>query len=109
MFQAVRQIPAPTVILNIFDHCISMYDGEHKVHSFRCTEQYRHMAFAQLTYRESLRDIELLSPGSDKPNRQIIRSANQSQYPVSANLFAQGGPCHRCGRLSDRQVMWHQQ
>ena len=40
-----------------FRRCVKRYDGEHKVLSFRCTEQYRCMAFAQLTYRESLRDI----------------------------------------------------
>ena len=38
--------------------CIHRYDGDHKVKLFRCTEQYRCMAFAQLTHRESLRDIE---------------------------------------------------
>ena len=41
-----------------FRRCVKRYDGEHKVKSFRCSEQYRCMAFAQLTYRESLRDIE---------------------------------------------------
>ena len=40
-------------------HCVERYNGEHRVKSFRCTEQYRCMAFAQLTYRESLRDIEI--------------------------------------------------
>ena len=34
------------------------YDGEHKVKQFSCLDQYLCMAFAQLTYRESLRDIE---------------------------------------------------
>ena len=41
-----------------FGRCVKRYDGEYKVKSFRCSEQYRCMAFAQLTYRESLRDIE---------------------------------------------------
>ena len=35
-----------------------MYGGDFRVRSLTCTEQYRAMAFAQLTYRESLRDIE---------------------------------------------------
>ena len=34
------------------------YSGEHKVKWFSCLDQYLCMAFAQLTYRESLRDIE---------------------------------------------------
>ena len=34
------------------------YGGDHRVRTLSCAEQYRSMAFAQLTYRESLRDIE---------------------------------------------------
>jgi uncharacterized protein YndB with AHSA1/START domain len=37
---------------------VARYAGEHKVKSFSCLDQYLCMAFAQLTYRESLRDIE---------------------------------------------------
>src|SRR5437773_5010252 len=36
----------------------SRYAGERKVKSFSCLDQFLCMAFAQLTYRESLRDIE---------------------------------------------------
>lgn len=38
--------------------CVRRYDGEKYVKSFTCMDQYLCMAFAQLTYRESLRDIE---------------------------------------------------
>ncbi len=41
-----------------FRSCVSRYDGEHKVQSFSCRDQYLCMSFAQLTWRESLRDIE---------------------------------------------------
>ena len=44
--------------LTTFRRCVVRYDGEHKVKSFTCLDQYLSMAFAQLTYRESLRDIE---------------------------------------------------
>lgn len=44
--------------LTTFRRCVSRYDGEHKVKHFTCLDQYLCMAFAQLTYRESLRDIE---------------------------------------------------
>jgi len=44
--------------LTTFRRCVARYGGEHKVKSFSCLEQYLCMAFAQLTYRESLRDIE---------------------------------------------------
>jgi transposase len=41
-----------------FHRCVERYDGEHKVKSFSCMDQFLTLAFAQLTYRESLRDIE---------------------------------------------------
>jgi len=43
---------------NEFRKCIARYGGQHKVQSFSCTDQFLCMAFAQLSYRESLRDIE---------------------------------------------------
>jgi Domain of unknown function (DUF4372)/Transposase DDE domain len=44
--------------LHTFRRCVARYRGHHKVKSFSCLNQYLCMAFAQLTYRESLRDIE---------------------------------------------------
>jgi hypothetical protein len=44
--------------LSTFRRCVQLYDGERKVKSFSCLDQFLCMAFAQLTYRESLRDIE---------------------------------------------------
>src|SRR6266568_8607055 len=41
-----------------FRHCVNRYQGNRKVSSFSCLDQFLAMAFAQLTYRESLRDIE---------------------------------------------------
>jgi len=41
-----------------FDTCVRRYGGDHKIKTFPCGEHLRVMAFAQLTYRESLRDIE---------------------------------------------------
>jgi transposase len=41
-----------------FHRCVERYGGEHKVKSFSCMDQFLALAFAQLTYRESLRDIE---------------------------------------------------
>jgi hypothetical protein len=40
-----------------FQTCTDRYRGDWKVHQFKCAEYFRVMAFAQLTYRESLRDI----------------------------------------------------
>jgi len=44
--------------LHTFRRCVSRYQGNYKVKRFTCRDQYYAMAFAQLTYRESLRDIE---------------------------------------------------
>jgi hypothetical protein len=44
--------------LSTFHRCVDRYGGHHKVQRFSCLDQYLGMAFAQLTYRESLRDIE---------------------------------------------------
>lgn len=44
--------------LRDFRACVARYDGHHKVQSFSCLDQFLTLAFAQLTYRESLRDIE---------------------------------------------------
>ena len=41
-----------------FARIVERYGGDRYVKSLRCTEHFRVMAFAQLTYRESLRDIE---------------------------------------------------
>jgi transposase len=41
-----------------FARLVERYSGDRRVRSLTCAEQYRAMAFAQLTYRESLRDIE---------------------------------------------------
>jgi len=43
--------------LHQFRRCVARYDGNRKVQSFTCMDQFLCMAFAQLTYRESLRDI----------------------------------------------------
>ena len=41
-----------------FNLCVDRYDGNRRVRQFSCRDQFLCMAFAQLTYRESLRDIE---------------------------------------------------
>ena len=51
--QMMQHLPLTT-----FRRCVSRYRGERKLHSFSCLDQFLCMAFAQLTFRESLRDIE---------------------------------------------------
>ena len=47
-----------TIPLRHFHRCVDRYGGDYKVKSFSCLDQFLTLAFAQLTYRESLRDIE---------------------------------------------------
>jgi hypothetical protein len=51
--QMMQHLPLTT-----FRRCVTRYQGEHRVQSFSCLDQFLCMAFAQLTFRESLRDIE---------------------------------------------------
>ena len=51
--QVMRHLP-----WHRFHRIVQHYRGDYKVKSFRCADHYRVMAFAQLTFRESLRDIE---------------------------------------------------
>jgi len=51
--QVMQHLPQTT-----FRRCASRYQGEYRVQSFSCLDQFLCMAFAQLTFRESLRDIE---------------------------------------------------
>lgn len=45
--------------LSTFRRCVAAHRGDHKVQEFTCLDQFFAMAFAQLTARESLRDIEV--------------------------------------------------
>ena len=57
--QVMRFLP-----LRAFHRCVARYKGEYKVQKFDCLDQFLCMAFAQLTYRESLRDIEVCLRGN---------------------------------------------
>lgn len=72
-----------------FARIVYRYGGDSRVRSLACTEQFRAMAFAQLTYRESLRDIEtcllanqakLYSMGFRSPvKRSTLADANEGR------------------------------
>lgn len=72
-----------------FARIVTRYGGDTRVRSLACTEQFRAMAFAQLTYRESLRDIEacllanqakLYSMGFRAPvRRSTLADANEGR------------------------------
>ena len=72
--------------LTTFRRCVARYSGEHKVKSFSCLDQYLCMAFAQLTYRESLRDIEAcLRAQADKLYHMGIRGRVSRSTLADAN------------------------
>jgi hypothetical protein len=72
-----------------FARSVARYGGDRRVRSLTCAEQFRAMAFAQLTYRESLRDIEaclnsqppkLYPMGFRSPvRRSTLAEANESR------------------------------
>jgi hypothetical protein len=69
--------------LRVFHRCVDRYQGNFRIKEFRCLDHYLCMAFAQLTCRESLRDIEA-----------CLRSQKKKLYhmgirgPVSRNTLA---------------------
>lgn len=69
-----------------FRKCVSRYRGNYKVKSFSCWDQFLCMAFAQLTYRESLRDIEAcLRASQHKLYHMGIRSTVSRNTLANAN------------------------
>jgi hypothetical protein len=74
--------------IHTFRRCVHRYQGNYKVRTFTCRDQYFSMAFAQLTYRESLRDIEAcLRAQSNKLYHMGIRSK------VSRSTLADANEC----------------
>ena len=72
--------------LSTFRRCVTRYRGERKVKSFSCLDQFLSMAFAQLTFRESLRDIEAcLRAHQSKLYHLGIRSAVARNTLANAN------------------------
>ena len=72
-----------------FKKCVERYQGDHRVRSFTCRQQFLVMSFAQLTYRESLRDIEVClkalasklyhSGMSQNVSRSTVADANENR------------------------------
>lgn len=72
--------------LTTFRRCVARYNGEHKVKTFSCLDQFLCMAFAQLTFRESLRDIEAsLRVQSNRLYHLGIRSSVSRNTLANAN------------------------
>ena len=82
-----------------FRACVNRYKGNHRVKSFSCFDQYLTMAFAQLTYRDSLRDVETCLRALDKKlyrcgfrgkiSRSTLADANEKRNWRIYHDFAQ--------------------
>ena len=96
-----------------FDRIVARYDGNRAVRTLPCASQYQAMAFAQVTYRESLRDIEAsLSAQSAKlyhmgfrgpVRRSTLADANEARDWRNQTCFLGGIPhpwaCQSCSLI----------
>jgi len=97
--QIMEHLPRTT-----FGRCVARYGGEHKVKTFSCLDQYLCMAFAQLTYRESLRDIEAcLRAQEGKLYHMGIRGSIARNTLANANGGARLARLRRFGPIAH----WH--
>jgi hypothetical protein len=72
--------------LPVFRRCVAKYQGDFKVQKFSCLDQYLCMAFAQITYRESLRDtVTCLRSQSNKLYHMGIRGNVRRSTLADAN------------------------
>jgi len=74
-----------------FHRIVNRYGGDHRTRSLSCAEQFRVMAFAQLTYRESLLQILSLTLFEKLPLKQAVAGvepiANNPAFHSQLNLF----------------------
>src|SRR5271157_5399629 len=69
-----------------FRRCVNRYDGNYKVYNFLCWDQFLAMSFAQITYRQSLADIEVcLRSRPDQLYRMGFRSTVAHSTLADAN------------------------
>ncbi len=82
LFAQLMDFPSWTTFARI----VERYGGDRYVKALVCTEQFRGMAFAQLTYRESLRDIEVcLSAQAVKLYHMVFRHEIKRSTLADAN------------------------
>ena len=79
--QVMEHLPMKT-----FRRCVQRYHGNRHIQSFTCLDQFLCMVFAQLTFRESLRDIEVcLRAHQDKLYHMGIRGGMSRNTLANAN------------------------
>ena len=73
-----------------FRQCVKRYQGHYKIKSFSCWDQFLCMAFAQLTYRESLRDLNLLGAGTPEEVEEEVRGLIRDVAPGGGYIVTSG-------------------
>jgi hypothetical protein len=76
-----------------FQRCVQRYKGDYKVKKFKCIDNFRVMAFAQLTYRESLRDIEA-----------CLRAMQSKLYHMGIHSTVSRNNLSNANELRDRRI-----
>jgi Domain of unknown function (DUF4372)/Transposase DDE domain len=76
-----------------FRCCVERYHGNYKVKSFSCWDQFLTLAFAQLTYRESLRDIEA-----------CLRAAPQKLYHMGLRTLVSRNTLANANQVRDWRI-----
>src|SRR5580692_5341994 len=107
--QLMDLVPLPE-----FRRCVERYRGDYKSRSFSALDQFLCLAFAQLTYRESLRDIEACLRGQPANLYHMGIRGRVSRYPRlcqrisrldaprdTGSTSSRGGPCAPDRRWSD--------
>ena len=89
--------------MHVFRRCVLRYRGNHKIKSFSCLDQFRCMAFAQLTYRESLRDIESLFAFV---SRQALPHAGIPRKNISEYTLADANESSKTGKYIPTLLMF---
>ena len=80
-----------------FTRIVARYRGDQRVRTLSCAEHYRAMAFAQLTYRESLRDIETCFPNG------FLQAARDNEIEPDL-VTATSGQIVSCELVSGSQI-----
>src|SRR5258705_1607775 len=89
--------------LTTFKRCVARYGGEHKVKHFSCLHPYLCMAFAQLTWRESLRDIDACPRAHSTKLHHLPNPGNVARNPLS---YANANPDLRICRDISQRLLW---
>jgi hypothetical protein len=85
-----------------FRRCVERYNGNKHIKAFSCWDQYLCMAFAQLTYRESLRDIEACLRAI--PSRRYHMGIRGN---IARSTLAEANEKRDQAASQNQSILWH--